>query len=144
MSTESGMSAAEIADLVSKLPEPIMLHTDMPEETRKQCCKFARECLVQYKLEKDQARHVKLALEGWNGAMWMVVIGVSFGASVAHENHGLCMFRIGRVHFMCFQSYDEGSLINTKKATGPKAQKSDKKGQEEEEGGEGGEAKAAE
>ena len=60
--------------------------------------------------------HVKKALEAWNGALWMVVIGTAFGASVAHENHGLLMFSVGRVHCLCFMAFDEGGLINTKKA----------------------------
>ena len=121
-----------------QLPDPILLHSDMPEESRKACYKFTKEALVQYKSEKDQAKHVKLALESWNGALWMVIIGVSFGASVTHENSGLCMFRIGRAHCLCFQSYDEGALINTKKAAFSRTSgKTEKKEEEEGESGTG-------
>jgi len=93
----------------------VLLHSDMAEAARAQCVALTYEALVRYKTEKDQAMHVKLALEDWNGALWMVIIGQAFGASVAHDNHGLLMFRVGRVHVLCFQAYDEGALINTKK-----------------------------
>jgi len=95
----------------------------MPEESRLKCVEFTLEALSKHKVEKDQAMHVKKALEDWNGALWVVVIGVAYGASLAHENSALCMFRIGKVHVLCFQGYDEGALINTKKSAEPRAQK---------------------
>jgi len=103
------------------LPPPVFLHVDMPEAARLKCVEFALEALAKCKVEKDQAMHVKKALEAWNGALWVVVIGAAFGASVAHENAALCMFRVGRAHVLCFQSYDEGALINTKKGHAPAA-----------------------
>jgi len=123
---------SEATEASPQFPDPIIIYSDMPEESRKACFKFSLEALVQYKTEKDQAKHVKLALESWNGAMWMVIIGVSYGASVNHENSGLLMFRIGRVHFLCFQAYDEGALINTKKAAFSRSSsKTEKKDDEE-------------
>ena len=114
----------------SKLPAPVLLQSDMPAEARAMCITLGLDALVKYKTEKDQAMHVKKALEEWNGAMWMVIIGQSYGASVAHENHALVVFRVGRVKFLCFQAYDEGSLINTKKevARGKRQEKKEEEG----------------
>ena len=136
----AGASALE-QELKAKLPAPVILHSDLPEEARAQCIAATQDALVRFKTEKDQAMHVKKTLEEWNGALWMVVIGISFGASVAHENHALFMFRIGRVKILAFQAYDEGSLINTKKEPVGKGGKRVEK-KEEEEGGaaEGGAA----
>jgi hypothetical protein len=107
------MSSA--TDAAEALPAPVWLHADMEEAARAKCAEFALEALAAHKVEKDQAMHVKKALEAWNGALWVVVIGVGFGASIAHENHALCMFRVGRAHVLCSMTYDEGALINTKK-----------------------------
>ena len=104
-------------------PPAVFVHMDMPEESRLKCVEFTLEALAKHKVEKDQAMHVKKALEEWNGALWVVVIGVAYGASLAHENSALCMFRIGKVHVLCFQGYDEGALMNTKKSAAPSAQK---------------------
>ena len=74
----------------------------------------ARDLLPRYpnaQLEKDQAMIVKKALDASNGGLWHVVIGQSFGASVAHDNNMLLMFRIGKAHFLVFQSFDEPSLV---------------------------------
>jgi hypothetical protein len=101
-------------------PPAVFVHIDIPEESRVKCVEYTLEALAKFKVEKDQATHVKKSLEAWNGALWIVVIGTAFGASVAHENAGLCMFRIGKVHVLCFQSYDESTLINTKKAAVPR------------------------
>ena len=54
---------------------------------------------------------VKKALDACNGGLWHVVIGQSFGASVAHDNNMLLMFRVGKVHFLVFQSFDDVSLV---------------------------------
>ena len=97
----------------------------MAEDARKMCISATLEALSKFKIEKDQSQHVKKALEAWNGALWMVVIGSAFGASVAHENNGCLLFRVGRTHVLCFQSFDEGALINTnakKAGAGPKAE----------------------
>jgi len=82
----------------------------MAEDARKKCIELTLEALTLHKVEKDQSMHVKKALEAWNGALWMVVIGTAFGASVAHEKHGLLMFCVGRVHVLCFSSFNEGDL----------------------------------
>jgi hypothetical protein len=110
--------ASALAAAIAALPAPVWLHTDMGEETRAKCAEFAAEALAAHKVEKDQAMAVKKALEAWNGALWAVVIGTGFGASIAHENRSLCMFRIGRVHVLCSMQFDEGALINTKKDLG--------------------------
>ena len=54
---------------------------------------------------------VKKALDASNGGLWHVVIGQSFGASVAHDNNMLLMFHIGKAHFLVFQSFDDVSLV---------------------------------
>ena len=100
------------------LPEPRIVHSDMPEPARKKCIELTLEALALHRIEKDQSMHVKQALEAWNGAMWMVVIGTAFGASVAHENHCMLMFSVGRVFCLCFSAFDEGVLTNTKKVPG--------------------------
>jgi dynein light chain LC8-type len=104
------MDAAGVA-----LPEPVLLHVDLSEAARAVCLRTTLEAMSKHRVEKDIATHVKKALEAWNGALWVVVVGVSFGASVAHENQGLLLFRVGKVHVLCFQCFDEGALINTKK-----------------------------
>jgi hypothetical protein len=93
---------------------------DMPEAARNKCVEFALEALVTHKVEKDQAMMTKKALEVWSKTTtgevyWSVVVGTGFGASIAHENCSLCMFRVGRVHVLCSVQYDEGALINTGK-----------------------------
>lgn len=114
------------AAAIAALPAPVWLAQEMNEETRMKCVEYALEALVTHKVEKDQAMAVKKALEVWNGALWVVVIGTGFGASIAHENRSLCMFRVGRVHVLCSMQFDEGALINTKKDLGVAA-KAEKK-----------------
>ncbi len=96
-------------------PAPPDPKQDIDEGARKKCIELTLEALTLHKVEKDQSMYVKKALEAWNGALWMVVIGTAFGASVAHEKHGLLMFCVGRVHCLCFMSFNEGDLINGKK-----------------------------
>ena len=139
MSDEAAATAASALEqeLKAKLPAPVILISDLAQEAREQCIAATQDALVRYKTEKDQAMHVKKALEDFNGALWMVIIGQSYGASVAHEHHALFMFRIGRVKVLAFQAYDEGLLINTKKeAKGKRVEKKD------DDGGEGGGAEA--
>ena len=50
---------------------------------------------------------VKKALDASNGGLWHVIAGQAFGASVAHDNNMLLMFRIGKVYFLVFQSFDD-------------------------------------
>lgn len=119
----SAAAATDSAVVLPVLPPIVFVHSDMPQDSRDKCVEFTLEALVKHKIEKDQAMHVKKNLEEWNGALWVVVIGVAYGASLAHENATLCMFRIGKVHVLCFQSYDEGALINSKKAAEPRAHK---------------------
>ena len=140
MAPHAEMSAEDAAPPAATAADAIFLLADMPEEARLKCVEYAVEALAKHKVEKDQAMHVKKALEAWNGAMWVVVVGTAFGASVAHENAGLCMFRLGRAHVLAFQSFDEGALINTKKAArgGEHAKK-----EEAEEEGKGAEEPAA-
>ena len=95
--------------------QPVVVHSDMPEAARAVCFAAAAAALAKYRVDKDHASHIKRALEAWNGALWHVVVGASFGASVAHDNHSLVLFRIGRTFFLCFQTFDDGSLINSTK-----------------------------
>ena len=108
-------AAAEPFKVDPSLPEPRILVSDMAEDARKKCIELTLEALTLHKVEKDQSMHVKKALEAWNGALWMVIIGTAFGASVAHEKHGLLMFCVGRVHCLAFMSFNEGDLINGRK-----------------------------
>ena len=134
MAEAEAAAVAAADELRARLPAPILMVNDMAEDARAQCIAAGLDALIKFKTEKDQAMYVKKALEEWNGALWMVIIGQSYGASVAHEHHALIMFRVGRVKFLCFQAYDEGMLINTKKEV-LKGKKVEKK--EDEEGGEG-------
>ena len=77
----------------------------------------------------DQAKHIKKALEAWNGSLWHVVVGASFGASVCHEVNACVLFRIGKACIMCFQSFDEASILGGEK----KVQRAVKKEEEKEE-----------
>ena len=134
----AGAASALEQELKAKLPAPVILISDLAQEAREQCIAATQDALVRYKTEKDQAMHVKKALEEFNGALWMVVIGQSFGASVAHEHHALFMFRIGRVKVLAFQAYDEGMLINTRKEPVGKGGKRAEKKEDDEGGGGGG------
>ena len=107
-------AAPELASADAAVVEPpVVVHADMPEEARNVCIAAAVAAMAKHRNEKDQASHIKRALEAWNGALWHVVVGASFGASVAHDNHSLVLFRVGRLFFLCFQTFDDGSLINS-------------------------------
>ncbi len=97
------------------LPPPQIVLADMPADARKMCMDVTIEAINKYRVEKDQATHIKKALEAWNGAMWHVIIGTVFGASVAHDAHGFLLFRMGKIHCLCFMSFDESSLVTGKK-----------------------------
>lgn len=99
---------------VAALPKPVVLQIDMPAEARDVVFAEAGKALVQQKVEKDQAMQLKKALENWNGGLWHVIIGTSFGASVAYETHLFVLFRIGKMHVLAFQSFDELSLVQPK------------------------------
>jgi hypothetical protein len=89
----------------------VVVSADMPAALRDVVFAKAVEALAAHKVEKDQAQHVKKALEAHNGGLWHVVIGGAFGASVAHETHHFVLFRVGKVHVLAFQSFDEASLV---------------------------------
>ena len=111
-----GATADAGASDAPALEPPVVVHADMPEAARAVCMAAAVAAMAKHRNEKDQASHIKRALEAWNGALWHVVVGASFGASVAHDNHSLVLFRVGRLFFLCFQTFDDGSLINSNSA----------------------------
>ena len=107
---DAGAAAAAALEAArAALPKPVVLTVDMPAEVVARCTELAAEALTTYKVEKDQAMHIKRALELWNGALWHVVVGASFGASVCHEVHAFVLFKIGKVNVLCFQSFDDGA-----------------------------------
>ncbi len=65
------------------------------------------------KVEKDQAQIIKKALDGYNGALWHVIVGQAFGASVSHENRNLLLFRIGKVRQTVDYAYCRRSIVQT-------------------------------
>jgi hypothetical protein len=121
---------AAIQAAIAALPKPIIINADMPKETLTKCIELTSEALCTHKVEKDQAMMVKKALELWNGALWHVIIGQAYGASICHEVHNFVLFKIGRVHILCFSSFDESSLVNTEKKVVARAVQ--KKAEEEE------------
>ncbi len=129
-------AAVATAAAIAALPKPVLLTVDMTPEALAKCTELAAEALVVHKVEKDQAAHVKRALEAWDGRLWHVVLGLAFGASVAHEVRSIALFRIGRVHVLAFASFDESSLVSSgeKKAV-PRAVQ--KKADDAEEAGDG-------
>jgi hypothetical protein len=117
MATPASPEAAAVAAAIAALPRPVVLQCDMSVETAQKCIELTLDSLVTSpKVEKDQAMKVKKALEAWNGNLWGVVVGTSFGASVCHEVHNFILFRVGKIHIMCFSSFDEASLVTEKKA----------------------------
>lgn len=106
---------------LAKLPAPIIVSGGMPADMAKVVLEKAAEGVVNYKVEKDQAMHVKKALETWNGGMWHVIVGTSFGASVAHEAGCLLLFRFGKTFVMVLQSFDETALTGGKEKRVTKA-----------------------
>ncbi len=122
------------AALIAALPKPVLVAVDMPPEAVTKCLGLAAAALVAAKVEKDQAAIIKKALEVWNGALWHVVVGTSFGASVAHEVHAFLLFRIGKVNILAFQSFDEAALVSS----GPKVARAVQQVEKEDEGGEDG------
>ena len=63
--------------------------------------------------------HIKHALEAHNGGLWQVIVGQGFGASVSHDNNMLLVFRVGKAQILCFQSFDETSLVRKDGAASP-------------------------
>ena len=112
---DAGAAAAAALEAArAALPKPVVLTVDMPAELVARCTELAAEALTTYKVEKDQAMHIKKALEGWNGALWHVIVGASFGASVCHEVHAFVLFRVGKVNVLCFQSFDDGQQLHAR------------------------------
>lgn len=97
------------------LPKPVLVATDMPTKLREICYDHALDALIAHKIEKDQATYIKRALEQYNSALWHVIVGTHFGASVSHAVNGYLIFSIGKVHIMCFMSFDESSLVDGKR-----------------------------
>ncbi len=117
MAVNADAAAAKALEAsIAALPKPVVVQIDMPAEARDVVFTEAAKALVQQKVEKDQAMQLKRALENWNGGLWHVIIGNSFGASVAYESHLFVLFRIGKVFILAFQSFDEISLVQTGKA----------------------------
>jgi dynein light chain LC8-type len=137
MAAAADPAALALAAAMAALPKPAVVSADMPADICQKCFDLTAEALVTHKVEKDQAMHVKRALEAWNGSLWHVIIGTSFGASVAHEVHAFLLFRVGKTHVLCFQSFDDMSLVQTEKKAVPRAVA--KKEEESEEPG-GGDA----
>ncbi len=125
-------AAAALQAAAAALPKPINVSVDMAPDALQKCYDLCAEALVTHKVEKDQAMYVKKALEAWNGALWHVIIGTSYGASVCHEVHSFALFRVGRVHCLCFMSFDEAQLVQGEKKTVQRAVQ--KKDDEEKEG----------
>lgn len=64
---------------------------------------------------------MKSALEAQFGEPWHVVVGQSYGASVAHEAGMMVSFRLGRVTVTAFASYDEATLVRPRARPRPAA-----------------------
>jgi dynein light chain LC8-type len=116
------------------LPPAVVVHSDLPSELERFCITKAQEALTTQKVEKDQAQHIKKALEGHTGGLWHVVVGSSFGMSVSHENNSLVLFKIGRVHILVFQTFDDASLVRKEGAATHVHRKVERKTDEEDEG----------
>jgi dynein light chain LC8-type len=129
MSTPADAAAVEKAALIAALPKAVVLQSSMAADVLQRVTELTAEALVTHKAEKDQAALVKKALEAWNGSLWHVIIGTSFGASVMHDTKSLTIFRIGRVHALVFESFDDNALLGGEK----KAVKAAKKQEDEKE-----------
>jgi hypothetical protein len=86
---------------------------------------------------------VKRRLEAHDGALWHVVVGRGFGASVAHEAGGLLSFQLGPLSFLAFTSFDEAGLVRPKKAHRPAPGAAGQPAQQAPAGGGDGAAEAA-
>lgn len=111
MATGGAATAGGAAAAGAGLPAATVVHCDMPSAQKDFAIKKAQEALAAAKVEKDQAQYVKKALEENYGGVWHVVVGTSFGMSVSHDNHCLVVFKIGKTHFLAFQSFDDASLV---------------------------------
>lgn len=62
-------------------------------------------------VECDAAMAIKRKLEAQFGELWHVVVGRSYGASVAHEAGSMLSFRLRGVAVTAFSSFDESQLV---------------------------------
>lgn len=114
------------------MAEPVLIHVDMPQETVDFCLKTAAGALAAHPVDKDAAAVIKKALET-DGNLWHVVVGASFGMSVSHANRSLLLFRIGKIHVLIFQTFDDASLVRKDTgATQVSRRVGEKKGEEDE------------
>ena len=56
---------------------------------------------------------IKRKLEARFGELWHVVVGRSYGASVAHEAGSMLSFRLRGVAVTAFSSFDESQLVRS-------------------------------
>jgi len=101
-------SAAAVAVAVGALS---IVHNDMPSELQEHAVKLARDAAATGKVEKDQAMTVKKGMEAAYGGLWHAIVGTAYGLSVSHEASCLVLFRLGKVHYLVFQTFDESSLV---------------------------------
>lgn len=66
--------------------------------------------------DSEAAGNIKRQLEAQFGGLWHVILGQSYGCSVAHEAGMIVSFRIGRTAVTAFSSFDESQLVRPKKA----------------------------
>lgn len=137
----AGASAAAAAATV-EVGALAVVHNDMASELQDLAVKLAREVAATGKVEKDQAMTVKKGMEAAYGGLWHCVVGLAFGLSVSHEASCLTLFRLGKVHYLVFQTFDESSLVRKTPAGGAGGMRrvdleSKKADDEDEEGGGG-------
>ena len=108
------MAAAVVDPIATKkaaLPAPIIMHCAMPSAVRDEVLAAAATAAATHEQEKDQAQSIKKAMEASDGGLWHAVVGKGFGASVAHSNDTLLHFRLGKMHYLVFQSFDETTIV---------------------------------
>lgn len=65
---------------------------------------LAVEATRAYSLERDKATFLKKELDLLYGASWHVIVGLSFGSHVTHEQGYFVYFYIGEVAFLIFKA----------------------------------------
>ena len=105
-------AAAALQAAIAALPPVTILNADIPKEVLEKCIELSKTALCQSKVEKDIATYIKTNLELYNGALWHVIVGQSFGCSVCSEVKSLALFKFGKTNILCFSSFDESSLVN--------------------------------
>lgn len=89
------------------LPDPVVVHADMPREMQEFAFEQAKSALTAHRIEKDQAAQLKRQFEATYRGTWHCVIGKNFGCSVASETGFLVFFRVGKASILLFQSLDD-------------------------------------